>query len=105
MPSSRHVGLPSARVAKCAYAVTEPIYSTAHPGFDGEPEDEAITVTIPVPAGADHVDEVKTATPAAEDVTQEYAQKGIFFLVILAVVAWFVRRNRTSHKIDEKSMA
>lgn len=105
MPSSRHVGLPSTRVAKFAYAATEPIYSTAHPGFHGEPDDEAITVTIPVPAAEAHVDDVKVATPAADDVTQEYAQKGIFFFVILAIVAWFIRRSRTSHKISEKSMA
>jgi hypothetical protein len=85
--------------------VAEAIYSTAHPGFEGEPEGEGITVTIPVPAGDEHVGENKVATPAADNVTQEYAQKGIFFVVILAVVAWFIRRSRTSHKIDEKSMA
>lgn len=106
MPSSRYVGLPPTRVAKCTYAISAPIYPTAHPGFEGELEDdEAVTVTIPVPSGDEHVDEVKVATPAADNLTQEYTQKGVFFVVILAVVAWFIRRGRTSHKVDEKSMA
>lgn len=82
----------------------EPIYSTAHPDFEGEDEGEGIIVTVPVPAGDEHVDEGKVETPVANDVSM-YAQKGVFFVVILAVVAWFIRRSRTGHKIDEKSMA
>ena len=52
----------------------------------------------------EHADEGKVEAPVADDVSL-YAQKGVFFVVILAVVAWFIRRSRTSHKIDQKSMA
>jgi hypothetical protein len=57
-----------------------------------------------VAADDEHVDEGKVEAPVADDVSL-YAQKGVFFVVILAVVAWFIRRSRTSHKIDAKSMA
>lgn len=96
--------LPPTRLAIGAHTIPEPIYSTAHPGYEGEP-DEAISIPTPAPSGEEHTDEAKVATSTADNVTKEYAQKGVFFVVILAMVAWFIRRNRMSHKIDEKSMA
>lgn len=102
----------------CAYTVPESIYSTAHPGYEGEPDEEEATVADPVPAG-DDVNDTKEPSLAFETVSlnntkvpalvfqnssQGYAQIGAFFVVILAVVAWFIRRRHMTHeKIDEKT--
>ena len=100
-PSSRwrHVVLPSTVTIPCAYTLPEPIYSTAHPGFEGEPDDE--NVAIPAPAGDAHSNNTKVPALVNETISQGYASSFVFVMVIVAVVAWFVRR-RTSRKMNEK---
>ncbi|KAK4941341.1 Peptidyl-prolyl cis-trans isomerase B [Elasticomyces elasticus] len=91
----------------------EPLYSDAHPYFEGEEEEPVSPVKTPakepetelqsppkdIPAAAD------TSSPAEAMATQAYVQKAIFFLLIIAVVLYVVRRRRTYDKLDEKSMA
>ena len=75
-------------------------------GDDDEPETKAPETEIggtppkAEPAAAD------ISVPAETMLTQEYMQKGVFFLLILGAVLYFVRRRRASYeKLDEKSVA
>lgn len=85
----------------------EPLYSDAHPEYVDEeappvqaPETELSLPAKDVPAAAD------TSAPAEAMITQAYMEKALFFLVILAVVLYLVRRRRAAYeKVDEKSMA
>lgn len=88
---------------------TEPIYSTTHPyyveedepGETKEPANETKTPAKDVPAAG------KVSVPAAEAlITQGYMQKAVFFLLLLGVVLYLVKRRRAAYeKVDEKSMA
>jgi len=64
-----------------------------------EPETELQSPPKDIPAAAD------TSSPAEAMATQAYVQKAIYFLLIIAVVLYVVRRRRTYDKLDEKSMA
>ncbi|KAJ9602408.1 Peptidyl-prolyl cis-trans isomerase B [Cladophialophora chaetospira] len=91
----------------------EPIYSTLHPEYAGDDDDdEKIDAKVPVPESEieSPAKEVPAAgeisTPAEVLLTEAYMQKAVFFLLIMGVVLYLVRRRRTAYqKVDEKSMA
>jgi len=91
-----------------------PIYSTLHPEYldDDSDDDEKVDTKIPSPESeiATPAKDVpaagEVAAPAEVLMTQEYMEKAVFFLLIMAVVLYLVRRRRASYqKLDEKSMA
>ena len=77
-------------------------------------DDDADGKTGKVPLPGNEVDSPAKDIPAAGEVsapaealiTQEYLQKAVFFLLIMAVVLFVVKRRRSANqKVDEKSMA
>jgi len=96
-------------------ALAEPIYSTLHPEYVGDDDDdEKIDTKVPLPESESEIESPAKEVPAAGEVsapaevllTEAYMQKAVFFLLIMAVVLYLVRRRRSAyHKVDEKSMA
>jgi hypothetical protein len=84
----------------------EPIYSDSHPEYveEGEPpveetiSPEGDTPLQDTPAAAD------VNAPAEALISQDYVQKALFFMVILGVVAFIVRRRRRTDSRYEKSV-
>jgi len=92
---------------------TEPIYSTLHPEYVDDDDDDA-NVDTKVPVPENEIGTPAKEVPAAGEVsapaevllTQAYMQKAVFFLLIMVVVLYVVRRRRAAYqKLDEKSMA
>lgn len=78
----------------CASELDDSDEEPVEPGSDPAAPD-------PAPAPAD-----ESLTDAASGlVAQSYFQKLVLFAIILALVAWFIRRRRSGNKIDEKSLA
>jgi hypothetical protein len=98
-------------IAETAFAES-PIYSTSHPEYVDDDDDEMTDTKVPSPEN--EIETPAKEVPAAEEVsapaealiTQAYLQKAVFFLLIMAVVLYLVRRRRGAYqKVDEKSMA
>lgn len=84
-----------------------------HPEYDGNDDDDEKTDTK-VPSPESEIESPSKDVPAAGEIsapaevllTEAYMQKAVFFLLIMAVVLYVVRRRRTAYqKVDEKSMA
>jgi len=83
-----------------------------HPEYVGDDDDdEKIDTKVPLPEG--EIESPAKEVPAAGEVsalaealiTEAYMQKVVFFLLIMAVVLYLVRRRTAYQKVDEKSMA
>jgi len=102
----------------CTRTMTEKVfidssYSTAHPEYvDDDDVGDKVDTKLPPPeneieAPAKEIPAAgEVSAPAEALITQEYMQKAVFFLLIMAVVMYIVRRRRSAYqKVDEKSMA
>jgi len=80
------------------------LYSDAHPEYEeaeevvppeteSEPTPETETVTEPP------VDEIDVATSTV--IAQSYGVKVFLFAIILALVAWYIRRRRSGYRAIE----
>jgi len=79
------------------------LYSDAHPEYE-EPEEVAPLETEPEP----ETDTEKVSAPSTNEVdllpnvvAESYVMKMVLFSVILALVAWYIRRRRSSSKAFE----
>lgn len=65
-----------------------------------EPESETAATKEEAPVGG------QVVLPVDALIAQGYMQKGLFFLVIMGLVIYIVRRRRAAYqKVDEKSVA
>lgn len=85
----------------------EPLYSDAHPYYVDEDDTATTLLGTGVGSAAKGVPTTADASGRAEtSITQAYMQKALFFIVLVAVALYLVKRSRSGYnKLDEKSLA
>jgi len=101
------LGLPRANHLAETFA-TEPLYSDAHPYYveEDEPATKIPETGLGNPSAEDVAAPADASAPTEAMITQSYMQKGFFFVLLVAVALYLVKRHRSGYgKVDEKSIA